>query len=135
MLLLLQTHKLKFFMMTLHICLVPWARWSVFCIFSPSLDGHVDPMGGRAGAGILIQRQEGQLLVLLSRISVQTGVSLLPGAERWGSLLSSSIQVARWVICGGSTCMTMLPTENSDPNVNKALPLVLPALPGPGCNI
>lgn len=31
--------------------------------------------------------------------------------------------------------MTMLPTENSDPHVNKALPLVLPALLGSGCNI
>lgn len=97
MLLLLQTHKLKLFMMTLHICLVPWAWWSVFCIFSPSLDGHADPMGGRAGAGILIQRQEGQLLVLLSWIAVRMGASLLLGAEGWGSLLSSSVQVARWV--------------------------------------
>ena len=97
MLLLLQTHKLKLFMMRLHICLVPWAQWSVFCIFSPSLDGHADPTGGRAGAGILIQRQEGQLLELLSWIVVRMGAPLLPGAERWGPLLSSSIQVARWV--------------------------------------
>lgn len=33
-----ETHKLRLFMMTLHICLVPWAWWSVFCIFSPSLN-------------------------------------------------------------------------------------------------
>lgn len=88
-------------------------------------------MGGRAGAGILIQRQEGQLLVLLSWIAVRMGASSFL-VLRDGVLSSPALSrwPGGWINCGGSTCVTLLPTENSDPNVNKALPLVPPALRG-----